>query len=104
MPRYIGLVLYSRAGWLMAFLSNQRVGDIPSKCETGTCVLIRLASYCVQTPLGVGIVPSRSGAHLPRNGGIALATDLIVLIAHLCVGGRPWKCSVGCPIICTVLG
>jgi hypothetical protein len=88
----------------MGFLSNQRMGDIPSKCEMGTRTLIRSASYCVQTLLGVGIAPNRSGAHLPRNGDIALATGLIVLIAHPCMGGRPWKCSVGCPTVCTVLG
>jgi hypothetical protein len=88
----------------MASLNSQHAGGIPSKCETGTRMLIRLASYCVQTPPGVSIAPSRPGAHLPRTGGIALATDLIILIVRPFVGDTPWKYSVGCPTACTVLG
>jgi hypothetical protein len=88
----------------MASLNNQHVGDIPSELETGTRALIRSASYCVQTPPGVSIVPSHPGAHLPRTGGIALATDLIILIAHPFVGDTPWRCSAVCPTACRVCG
>jgi hypothetical protein len=69
----------------------------------GTHALIRSASYCVQIQQEAGIVPSRLGAHLPRTGDIVLATDSIVLIAHLCVGGMLWRYSVGCPTVCRVL-
>jgi hypothetical protein len=88
----------------MASLSNQRVDGIPSRCETGTRALIRLASYCVRTPLGVSIAPSHPGAHLPRNGGIVLAIDLIILIVHQYVGDTPWRCFAGCLVVCRVLG
>jgi hypothetical protein len=88
----------------MASLNNQHTGGIPSKCETGTRALICSASYYVQTLPGVSIAPSRPGAHLPRTGGIVLATGLIVLIAHPFVGDMPWRCSVVCPTACRVHG
>jgi hypothetical protein len=73
----------------MAFLNNQHVGDIPSKYEMETRALIRSSSYCVQIQPGVGIAPSRPVARLPRIGDIVPATDLIILIAHPCVGDTP---------------
>jgi hypothetical protein len=88
----------------MGFLTNQRKDDIPSECGMGTRMLIRSSSYCVRIRQGVGIAPSRPGAHLPRIGDTVLATDSIILIAHLCVGGTPWRYSVGCPTACRVLG
>jgi hypothetical protein len=87
----------------MVFLSNQHVGDTPSKCETETRTLIRSANCCVQTLPGVNIAPSHPGAHLPKIGDIVPATDLIVLIAHLYVDGMRWRCSVGYPTACRVL-
>jgi hypothetical protein len=73
----------------MAFLNNQHTGDIPSKYEMGTHVLIHLSSCCVQIQPGVGIAPSRPATRLPRIGDIVPATDLIILTAHPCVGDTP---------------
>jgi hypothetical protein len=73
----------------MASLNNQHMGGIPSKRETGTRALIRSSNYYVRILRGVGIAPSRPGAHLPRSGDIAPATDSIILIVHLCVGDTP---------------
>jgi hypothetical protein len=87
----------------MASLNNQHVGDIPSKCETGTRVLIRSSNCCAQTLPVASIAPSRLVIHLPRNGDIVPATDLIVLIARPCVGGTPWIYSTGYPTVCKVL-
>jgi hypothetical protein len=88
----------------MASLNNQRAGGIPSKCEMGTRALIRSANCCERILLGVGIAPSRSGAHLPRNGDIAPTTDSIVLIARLFMGGMLWRCFAVSPTAYRVLG
>jgi hypothetical protein len=88
---------------LMAFLNNQHAGDIPSKCETGTRVLIRSSSCCVQTLLRVSIVPSRPVVHLPRSRDIVLAIDFIVPIACPFMGGTLWRCSAVCPATYRVL-
>jgi hypothetical protein len=88
----------------MAYLNSQRVGDIPSRLETETRALIRSANCCGRIQPGVGTAPSCPGARLPRNGDIAPATDSIVLIACLCVGDTPWRCSAGYPTFCRVLG
>jgi hypothetical protein len=85
----------------MVFLNNQCMGDIPSECEMETRALIRLASCCVR--IQQGVAPNRPGTHLPRNGGIAPATDSIVLIARPCVDDTPWKYSVGSPTACRAL-
>jgi hypothetical protein len=73
----------------MAFLSNQHVGDIPSKYEMGTRVLIHSSSYCVQIRPGVGTAPSRPVTHLPKIRDIVLAIGSIVPIARPCMGDMP---------------
>jgi hypothetical protein len=70
----------------------------------GTRTSTRFANCYVRIRLVAGIAPSRPGAHLPRIGGIALATDLIILIVHPSMGDTPWRCSVGYPTAYRVLG
>jgi hypothetical protein len=88
----------------MVSLNNQRTGGIPSKCETGTRALICLANCYGRILLGVGIAPSHPGARLPKNGDIAPATDLIVLIVRLFMGDMLWRCFAVSPTAYRVLG
>jgi hypothetical protein len=85
-------------------LTSQHEDDIPSECEMGTHVLTCLANYCARIRQVVSTAPSHPVVHLPSTEGIVLATDSIVLIAHLYGGDRPLIYSVGYPAACKVLG